>query len=62
MKIIFLFKNQINPYIGDILLTEFSQLKSQTFIIEASKRYKNIANINTYAKYVLNYTKDLNHK
>lgn len=58
-KVKSLFKNQITPYIGDILLKEFTQLQAQAFIIEASKRYKNITNINIYTKAVLNYAKDL---
>ena len=58
-KVKSLFKNQITPYIGDILLKEFTQLQAQSFIIDASKRYKNITNINIYAKAVLNYAKDL---
>lgn len=58
-KIKSLFKNQITPYIGDILLKEFTQLQAQAFIIDASKRYKNVTNIKIYAKAVLNYTKDL---
>lgn len=58
-KIKSLFKNQITPYIGDILLKEFTQLQAQTFIIDASKRYKNISSINIYTKAVLNYAKDL---
>lgn len=58
-KIKSLFRNQITPYIGDILLKEFTQLQAQTFIIDASKRYKNISSINIYTKAVLNYAKDL---
>lgn len=58
-KIKSLFRNQITPYIGDILLKEFTQLQAQTFIIDASKRYKNISSINIYIKAVLNYAKDL---
>ena len=58
-KIKSLFKNQITPYIGDILLKELTQLQAQTFIIDASKRYKNINNIAIYTKAVLNYAKDL---
>ncbi|WP_106460122.1 tyrosine-type recombinase/integrase [Anaerococcus sp. Marseille-P3915] len=58
-KIKSLFKNQITPYIGDILLKEFTQLQAQAFIIDASKRYKNVTNIKIYAKAVLNYAKDL---
>lgn len=58
-KIKSLFKNQITPYIGDILLKELTQLQAQSFIIDASKRYKNINNIAIYTKAVLNYAKDL---
>lgn len=58
-KVKSLFKNQITPYIGGIRLKEFTQLQAQSFIIGASKRYKNITNINIYAKAVLNYAKDL---
>lgn len=58
-KIKSLFRNQITPYIGDIPLKEFTQLQAQSFIIDASKRYKNISSINIYIKAVLNYAKDL---
>lgn len=58
-KIKSLFKNQITPYIGDILLKEFTQLQAQSFIIDASQRYKNISNIVIYTKAVLNFAKDL---
>lgn len=58
-KIKSLFKNQINPYIGDILLKELTQLQAQTFIIDASTRYKNISSIHNYTKAVLSYAKDL---
>lgn len=54
-----LFKNQIIPYIGNIPIKEFTQLQAQAFIIDASKRYKNINTINIYTKAVLNYAKDL---